>query len=273
VWIDYLAPAGNFSMIATMFAELWLVIADDPALCELQADDLNELWFDWMRPFVGVGRGDGWLDQIDLTDVSVRNRLPQQLPELISALCWLALRQRNRDSTIAWQPVLTAALGYGILEPSDESARFVSEVTHSSLTRSNLEDDLLHCIEFIDDDLWCQTTCSDLGLESLQLEAVSGGQNVSVRLVIEGLDNPLRDPRIPQLVTAARRYRRCDGVAISADDAGWRLAIKTGTSIAYRPDVDSSMVESSADISAGEIERMASAGGILADLFVRDQVA
>lgn len=272
VWIDFLAPAGNFSMIATMFAELWLVIADEPDRCKLKADDLNDLWFDWMRPFVGSGRGDGWLDQVDLADSTVKDRLPPESPETVSALCWLAVRHRSRDATIAWQPVLSAALGHGLLEPNDETARFVSAVTHSSLTRSELEGDLLRCIEFIDDDLWCERTRDDLGLEGLQLQAVSGGQDVSVRLLVKGLVNPLRDPRTPQLIVTARRYRRCDGVAVSSDDAGWRLAINTGASIAYRPDANSSIAESE-DVPAGVIERMASTGGILADLFVRDQVA
>jgi hypothetical protein len=272
VWIDHLAPAGNFSMIATMFAELWLVIGDDPARCELKADDLDDLWFDWMRPFVGSGRGDGWLDQVDLEDSAVRGRIPYELPETVSALCWLALRQKGRDVTIAWQPVLSAALGHRLLEPSDETARFVSAVTHSSTTCSEVEEELLRCIEFIDDDLWCERTCDELGLDGLQLQAVSGGQDVSVRLIVKGPVNPLQDSRIPQLIVTARRYRRCDGVAVSSDDAGWRLAINTGASIAYRPDEVSSMVESD-ELTAGVIERMASTGGILADLFVRDEVA
>jgi len=272
VWIDHLAPAGNFSMIATMFAGLWLVIGDDPARCELQVDDLDDLWFDWMRPFVGAGRGDGWLDRLDLTDSAVRDRLPHELPETVAALCWLSLRHRNRTAIIAWQPVLNAALGHRLLEPSDEAARFVSAVTHSSLTRGELEGDLLQCIEFIDDDLWCKRTCDELGLGALQLQAVASAQNVSVRLVVKGMGNPLRDPRLPQLIVAARQYRRCDGVAISADDSGWRLAVNTGASIAYRRDPDSSMRESE-DVPAGAIERMVATGGVLADLFVRDQVA
>ena len=39
VWIDPLAPAGNFAMVARMFARLWLVIGEDPTRCELLGDD------------------------------------------------------------------------------------------------------------------------------------------------------------------------------------------------------------------------------------------
>jgi hypothetical protein len=272
VWIDHLAPAGNFSMVATTFAQLWRVIGEDPDRCELRADDLNNLWFEWMRPFVGTGRGDGWLDQLDLTDSAVRNRLPHELPETVAALCWLALRHKSRDTTIAWQPVLNAALGHGLLEPTDEAAKFVSYVTHSSLTCA-LEDDLLRCIEFIDDKLWCERTCGELGLDSLELQAVSAGQAVTVRLMVKGLDRPLQDPRLPQLIVAARQYRHCDGVAIFSEDDGWRVAINTGVAAAYLPgDNNCPMVESE-EVAEGSIELMASTAGILADLFIRDQVA
>jgi hypothetical protein len=273
IWIDRLAPAGNFAMVASMFAQLWRDIGDDPDRCELQAADLDGLWFDWMRPFVGTGRGDGWLDQLDLADPEVGSRLPRDLPETIAGLCWLAVRHKGRDTAIAWQPILNAALGDGLLEPSEETARFVSDVTHATLSRGQLEEDLLRCIEFIDDDLWCERTREELGLEALQLQAVSGGQAVSVRLVVNGLDAPLRDPRVPQLIVAARRYRRCDGVAIFSGDVGWRLAVNTGSPAAYLPGGGGSTMLESLEVADGWVERLASNGGILADLFVRNHVA
>jgi hypothetical protein len=185
----------------------------------------------------------------------------------------LAVRHKGRDTAIAWQPILNAALGDGLLEPSEETARFVSDVTHATLSRGQLEEDLLRCIEFIDDDLWCERTREELGLEALQLQAVSGGQAVSVRLVVNGLDAPLRDPRVPQLIVAARRYRRCDGVAIFSGDVGWRLAVNTGSPAAYLPGGGGSTMLESLEVADGWVERLASNGGILADLFVRNHVA
>ena len=119
-------------------------------------------------------------------------------------------------------------------------------------------------MEFIDDDLWCERTGEELGLGALKLQAVSSGQDVAVRLVVEGVENPLRDPRIPQLIVIARRSRRCDGVAVAANDAGWRIAVNSGASIAYRPEAAAPMLESE-DVPTGAIERLASGGGILAD--------
>ena len=273
VWIDQLAPAGNFAMLAGTFARLWVTIGKNPAQCELHADDLDDLWLEWMRPFVGTGRGDGWLDQPEQSDEQVFNRLPADLPEIVAALCWLALHNKTRETIIAWQPVVGAALSHGLLEPTDETARFVGHVTHMSVSRSTVESGLLRCIEFIDDELWCERTGDELGLDDLRLEEVTRGHAVSVRLMVRGLVDPLRDPRTCQLVVAARRYRRCDGVAVFSTDAGWRLSISTGSTIAYRrADQDHSVVESDL-VAEGAIEHIASTGGILADLFVRDQVA
>jgi hypothetical protein len=273
VWIDQLAPAGNFAMVATTFARLWAAIGENPDRCELRAADLDQVWFEWMRPFVGTGRGDGWLDQIDMSNHAVRSRLPHELPETVAALSWLAMRRRSRDTTIAWQPMLGAALERGLVEPTDETARFVSFVMHSSVSRGVIEDDLLRCIEFIDDGLWCERTRDELGLDALALTTGSAGQAVSVRLTVKGIGQPLTDPRLPQLIVATRRYRRHDGVAVFSEDIGWRVVVETGQPAAYLPGGrDQSMVES-ITIADGLIEGLAASGGILADVFARDQVA
>ena len=260
-------------MVATAFARLWLAVADDPDHCELRATDLDELWFAWMRPFVGTGRGDGWLDQVDLADDAVRARLPASLAETVAALSWLTIRRRNRDTTIAWQPVVSAALEHGLLEPTEETARFVSHVVHSAVDQGSVEDDLLRCIEFIDDDLWCERTCRELDLDALRLDVGSAGQAVSVRLRLNGIGNPLTDPRVPQLIAAARRYRRCDGIATFSDDEGWRLVVETGRPAVYMAGGQGQVMIDSVVMEPGTLERLAAASGILADLFARDEVA
>src|SRR5664280_3266374 len=111
--------------------------------------------------------------------------------------------------------------------------------------------------------------------ENPQRGSPTGGDLVcgSYCSLVRGLVDPLRDPRTSQLVVAVGRYRRCDGVAVHSTDAGWRVAIKTGSPLSYlQGDPSHPMLESD-DVAAGAIEQMASTGGILADLFVRDQVA
>lgn len=273
VWIDQLAPAGNFVLVANLFKQLWYDIADDPECCELRTDDLNDLWLDWMRPFVGTGRSDGWLDRQDPTVFAISGGLPLDLPQTVSALCWLALRHQGRDKMITWQPILNAALRHGLLEPSDKTVRFVESVAHCSLMRTDVDSDLLRCIEFIDDELWCKRISEEFGFEVLRLEAVSGGQEIDVRIIVRGVDNPLGDPRIPQLIVAARQYRRCDGVAIFSEDAPWRLVVNTGRPAWFRQGDDGESPLESSEMSIGLLEQIAATGNVLEGLFSRNRVA
>jgi hypothetical protein len=80
--------------------------------------------------------------------------------------------------------------------------------------------------------------------------------------------------RIPRLVVLIRRYRRCDRVALFAADASWRLSFATDETIAYRPDRNLSMIESTSPLAAGVLESLAGSAGILADLLPNaEQVA
>jgi hypothetical protein len=64
---------------------------------------------------------------------------------------------------------------------------FLSEVSRAPVSVSTVDDRFLACIEFIDDELWCQQMTEELDIEHLQLEAVSHGQEVSMSLRIHGL--------------------------------------------------------------------------------------
>jgi hypothetical protein len=111
---------------------------------------------------------------------------------------------------------------------------------------------------------------SELNLTGLEIH--DGSEIVSVRLVVRGINKPLNDPRIPELITAARRYRRCEDVAIFSEDAGWRLAFRPGEPISYLPRIGGVLVDSQV-VEVVSIERLASKGGVLGDLFIRNNVA
>jgi hypothetical protein len=76
-WVHPLAPAGNFVEIVEMLAHLRLERASRPERVELTEGDLDEIWLRWLRPFVGTGNGDGWLDHLDPTGrAAPSNRSP-----------------------------------------------------------------------------------------------------------------------------------------------------------------------------------------------------
>lgn len=276
LWVDPLAPAGNFAMITAVLAHLRLDQARDPSRVELTEDDLDDLWIRWLQPFAGTGQGDGWLEQLDEpARASARSRLPEWLPEAAAALCWLIVRpgSRYRERVVPFQPVLAAALAHGLLEPTELTARYLSAITGSPLSRASIDSDLLAAATFIDDALWCERQASELGLDGLKLEAPPGARNIQVRLDVSGIADPLLDQRVPRLVAAARRYRDRNGVAVFAADEGWRLVCVAGETIAFLAGRGADTVDSAHLVTRRDLERIAAAGGVLADLFHLEEAA
>jgi hypothetical protein len=269
-WVDPIAPAGNFAMIAATLAHLRLEQARDPDRVELTGDDLDDLWLRWLRPFVGTGEGDGWLDQLDEpTAALARNRMPEWLPEAAAALSWLLIRPGSgyRERVVEFQPCLTAALAHGLLDPTGMTARYLQAVTGSPVSPAQVEDQILAAATFIDDVLWCQRKAGELGLPELRLEAPPDAIAIQVRLTISGIADPLLDSRVPRLIVATRHYRNRDGIAIFAADNGWRLVCVTGETIAFLPGLDGDTVDSALPLADGDLDTLAAQGGVLADLF------
>lgn len=278
-WVDPLAPAGNFVMITATLARLRLDQAENPGAVELTNKDLDDLWGRWLTPFVGTGEGDGWLDQLDPAEQELaRERLRRPPPgapfglgleEAIAALSWLTVRPgpRYRERVISQQAVLSAALHYQLIEPTETTAEYVSAVVGSTVTREAVDAQLLRVIEYVDDELWCSRAADELGLEHLTLEELPGAESVQVRLGVGGIPDPLADPRVPRLAVAARRYRRCDGVSLFSTDADWRLAARTGERLTFLPSRDEASRESMEVLDGGALERLAASSGILADWF------
>ena len=269
MWVDPLAPAGNFAMIAATLAHLRLERSRHPEQVELTDDDLDDLWQRWMQSFAGTGKGDGWLDQLDDTARTLaRERLPEWLPEAVAALCWLAIRpgSGHRERVVAFQPILASALAHGLLDPTDMTARFLSAVIGHAISSDQVDSQILTALDFIDDALWCARTADELGLSELKLKAPPGAAAVQVRIDVRGIPDPLLDARVPRLVLAARRYRR-GGVSIFGSDTGWRLAFIPGETIAYMRDLGAAITESAIPLTDGLLEPLAAAGGVLADHF------
>jgi hypothetical protein len=142
----------------------------------------------------------------------------------------------------------------------------VSVVTGNATMAAKVGDDLAESLTFIDDRLWCDRTAATLDLALLDLDTLSAGQSASVRLNVRGINDPLYDPRIPQLVVAVRQYRSADAVALYSQDHAWRLVIATGKPAAYLPGLDTDLIDSM-PLTTGIIESLSAAHGVIADLF------
>jgi hypothetical protein len=269
-WVEPLAPAGNFATIVGAFAELNLTAAQTPGRLELTEEDLDDLWLRWLGGFAGDGTRPGWLNQVaQEVRTKAKQRLPQWLPEAAAALCWLTVQPgpRRRERVVEAQPVIIAAFDHNLINPTDETARYLSAITGRAITRTDVDEQLRGAITFIDDDLWCARTAAELGLDDLALDAPPGAAAIQVRLGVRGIVDPLLDPRLPRLLAATRQYRRCHGVAVYATDSSWRLSLTEGETIAVLPGLGQVVVESSEPISDHLLDQLNTAVGVLADLF------
>lgn len=269
-WVDPLAPLGNLSMIAAIFGQLWCHNAAPGAVVELTSDDLDDLWARWLRPFVGTSQRDGWLDQVDLTDGRIQDQLGGDFSRNITALCWLAIRPggKRRERVVSWQPHLQAAFDKNLVDVDDDTVKFLTATGHA-VDKGRVETDLLEALDFIDDALWCDQRASDLGLTQLALEATSPGQRSSVRLNVNGVEDPLHDPRIPTLIVAVCQYRSTDAVTLFGADHDWRVAVSAGDPLVFKANLEAPLLES-LPLAADAVEDLAAIHGVLADLFPAD---
>ncbi len=83
---------------------------------------------------------------------------------------------------------------------------------------------------------------------------------------MQGVNNPLFDPRIPNLIVAVGRYRSTNAVALFGSDNDWRVVVSGDEPVIFMANVDAPMIESP-PVQPGTIERLASGHGVLADLF------
>ena len=221
---------------------------------------------------MGTGRDDGWLDRLDLTPAQLARSVDHEFIENVTKLCLLAIREGrdHRQRVITWQATLQAAFDRDLIDVTSAVADDIGAIVSHEATAEQLSDDLLNCLTFLDDELWCERTGSAFGLQSLSLEAVEAGQAVSVRLKIQGIDNPLYDVRVPHLIVAARRYRGAESIAIFSNDSEWRLVVPGGGPVVYLSTLAGDMLES-APVATNAIEHLAGAQGVFADFFAETE--
>jgi len=267
VWVNPSAPLVNLSLVAAVFAQLWQSQAVPGAVIELDADDLDDLWARWFRPFVGTGHGDGWLDQSGLSAGQLEQLGGLSLSENVTLLCWLAIRPGDdrRSRVIGWQPALQASWDHGLINDTPEVIDAASTVMGLPIQAGRIGDDIVEALEFIDDDMWCERTADSLGIAKVRIAALAPEQAIQVVLHVSGISDGLQDSRLPALIAAIRDYRSVDRVAVYSDDAGWRLGVTADEPVWYRH-LDQTVSESG-PIAPGTIEGLIASSGVLAALF------
>jgi hypothetical protein len=138
-------------------------------------------------------------------------------------------------------------------------------ITNRKLSASQVSDDFLETIEFMDDQLWCDSTAETLDLGSLSLEQEPTG--LRSKVIVTGVAHPLHDLRLVRLVLAVRAYRNVNAVSVYAADDDWRIVIEPDLPIVYLSDLDGDALVSSEAATPDDFGRLAAGQSVVADLF------
>lgn len=144
------------------------------------------------------------------------------------------------------------------------SAVLASRVIRREITDTRIEDILLDRLEYLDEDRWCADLARALGLPLLAFKKIDN-PNVPLRIVIDGVDEPLTDPRVLQVATRAMRFGKIDRMGIEA--GGWTAILRVGQPASAWPDGDRrSAVRSDLPITQERLSAVERQGGTVRDL-------
>ncbi|MHA6622488.1 hypothetical protein [Pseudonocardia sp. DLS-67] len=277
-WIDRFAPVANFAVMAGVLAQLRVAAAQDWPGTVLREDDVDEIWWLWLRALVGTGRRDGLLDGSDEVETNeVLGSLALDVRESAAFLCWVMIRRGadQRERIVAVQDVLVPALEHGLLEPTQHAASQAVSCGEERATPASMTEDLLSAATFVDDELWCAKSAEELGLDGIWLEE-RRGHPVPLAVHVAGISAPLADPRLPRLVASAVRYRRVSAATVLAaglgvgrrDDVdGWRLVWSATLKMYFMRNRADAGLDSSSIIDSTTLQDLVASGRSLEAVF------
>jgi hypothetical protein len=265
LWIDPSAPLTNFSAMVDAICVL-RSINRTAAASGLTDEDLDDLTDRTMTAILSATAGsDGHVE--GLSDHTVATA---------TVLVVLALRPGTdyRARLLHWQPRLRPLQDRGLLQATSLAAYYHATLFDSATDAGGIQDRIEAAKNFIDDAEWARRLELELGLESISYGQPSDRQQLDALVHIDGIDQPLVDPRTLRLVNAVCDYRGASSVALYDRQGRWRLVIVPGETAVLRADwIDERVVESVRAIDQAEIDRLVEAGSSLSELFLPEHRA
>lgn len=261
-WLSPYAPVRNFAALCQAMAECW----ESGYLEEAKLLDLEQVLFE---RFIGTPMALGYVSSLD-DDMSEEAlaKLPADASAVATALLYAGIRPSGRwsDLIFDWQGFISPGLDLHVFEPNETSAQLASRLVGKPTTVDELVERLDWAVSFIDDPHWCAKMANVLGLDDVTFsEGVFSGP-YKASLGIEGVEDPIEDPRVARLVKQLFDYRRTEGVTVIAGD--WRLSILIGDQAYARPaDPKADLLESNRVVTRDLLRELATAGVGLVELF------
>ena len=266
LWVDPMAPLANTSAVITLLVRLWIEYAayDEP---ELSQDDLDDIWREWSDGLLGTPGQMGWLERAAKESDTYSDYITDDFKESVTLLNALALRPvATRRTIVQWQPTIQSSRAAGLAQVTDQVANAMAAALNANVNATEVSG-ILEAAEFyVDDELWGEVIGASLDLSTVRIDRVDPGQDVSVRLSIEGIPNPLNDARVPKLIERARVYKEASGVVIFSLDHDWRLSVTEHDESVYFNRSTGEYVEGQT-VAPGQIEAIAQNDAFISDLF------
>lgn len=260
-WLSPFAPVRNFEALATALADCWEnEYLEEPKLLVL----IQTL----CERFVGTPRLPGYLASLDdeRRDEALL-RLTKEARAVATALVFAALRPSGRwsDMIFDWQGFLVPGCELRLFESSDEAANLASRLVGIPTSIEDIAERFEWAVTYIDDPHWCARMAEELGLTAVTFSDQAFDGPYKASLGIEGVDDPLADPRVARLVKELFDYRRTQGIVMLAGH--WRVSIRIGgQAFARSPDKEADLLESNL-ITREDLAELAASGATLGELF------
>ena len=165
-----------------------------------------------------------------------------------------------------WQSQLrTGLIDTDVMVVDQRTVNLVQRVLGHEVTQHEIEDVLLARAEYLDEEKWCENLAEVLELPHITLRMIDN-RFVPLRITIDGVTEPLTDPRVLQAAMQAMRFRRATAIGIEA--GGCIAVLRPGHPTVARIDTSHSAapVRSEIVITAARLASVERQGGALTDL-------
>jgi hypothetical protein len=254
------APTTNYQALVSVLVTAWAEQA-------LDEDRLVRLAGELFGAFLGDGKSPGFIGRTDdELRTTVLHQLDDAVREWAAALAYLALRPQRPWKSIVydWQPYLrTGLIDTPVMVVGDRTVELVDRVLAQTISARHIEDVLMARAEYLDVERWCTNLAQAVGLPRLALKQINN-PSVPLRVVIDGVDDPLTDPRVIEVGMHAMRFRKTDAIGIEA--GGCIAVLRPGHAPVARLPGHASALKSSVVITTERLAAIERQGGSLSEL-------
>jgi hypothetical protein len=265
-WISALAPVRNYIALLTAIGECW-------SERYLPAEKMITLTSTLFSHFICSKDVDGYYSSLDQeTQQRVVATLNADVRGLAAALAYCALAPTTKWSSYIfdWQPFLILGLQDNLITANTIAQEFVTRASGKTVSTREIDERLYWAAFYENDQHWCERLKEDFDLEKVEFSLDRMATGIGGHLVVEGMSDPLNDPRLVILVRKLLNYKRANHVVISLPQG--RLSIELSRPLLGK--VAGSYIESDAPITRELIQRLETSGsGWSAMLPVADKLS